>query len=222
MCGFIGEVNLETPQQSKVFDANLKLKNRGPDSQKIGYINENLEFNISENFSVDSKINLGFSRLSILELSKLADQPFISKDKKFALLFNGEIYNFKEIQKDLKLKGVNFQSEKSDTEVVLNSLIIWGDDAIQKFKGQFSIVFIDLVKNEITLIRDRLGQKPLFFYTDEKKLFFDPPQVSPWEDMDPPGPPWVGSKKRSPQFNLLVWKRGSPAPQPQRPQEMVK
>ena len=50
MCGFIGEVNLETPQQSKVFDANLKLKNRGPDSQKIGYINENLEFNISENF----------------------------------------------------------------------------------------------------------------------------------------------------------------------------
>ena len=104
MCGFIGEVNLETPQQSKVFDANLKLKNRGPDSQKIGYINENLEFNISENFSVDSIINLGFSRLSILELSKLADQPFISKDKKFALLFNGEIYNFKEIQKDLKLK----------------------------------------------------------------------------------------------------------------------
>ena len=172
MCGFIGEVNLETPQQSKVFDANLKLKNRGPDSQKIGYINKNLEFNISENFSVDSNINLGFSRLSILELSKLADQPFISKDKKFALLFNGEIYNFKEIQKDLKLKGVNFQSEKSDTEVVLNSLIMWGDDAIQKFKGQFSIVFIDLVKNEITLIRDRLGQKPLFFYTDEKKLFF--------------------------------------------------
>ena len=70
---------------------------------------------------------------------------------------------------------MNFQSEKSDTEVVLNSLITWGD-AIQKFKGQFSIVFIDLAKNEITLIRDRLGQKPLFFYTDEKIVFWINPQ----------------------------------------------
>ena len=53
MCGFIGEVNLETPQQSKVFDANLKLKNRGPDSQKIGYINENLEFKDELNISIN-------------------------------------------------------------------------------------------------------------------------------------------------------------------------
>tara|TARA_B100001121_G_scaffold32490_2_gene27104 strand:- start:9490 stop:11328 length:1839 start_codon:yes stop_codon:yes gene_type:complete len=172
MCGFVGEINFETPQQNKIFNTNLKLKDRGPDSQKIGYVDKNLQFNISENFSVDSKINIGFSRLSILELSKLADQPFISQDKKFALLFNGEIYNFKEIQKDLKSQGVNFISEKSDTEVVLHSLILWGDEAVHKFKGQFSIAFIDLIKNEITLIRDRLGQKPLFFYMDKKKLFF--------------------------------------------------
>lgn len=172
MCGFIGEVNFETPQQDKIFYANKQLKNRGPDSQKVGYINNDLKFEINKNFSNNSNINIGFSRLSILELSELADQPLISEDGKFALLFNGEIYNFKEIQKELKSNGINFISNKSDTEVVLRSLMLWGDSAVEKFDGQFSIVFMDLKNSEVTLIRDRLGQKPLFFYTNEIKLFF--------------------------------------------------
>ena len=79
------------------------------------------------------------------------------------MLFNGEIYNFKEIQKELKSNGINFISNKSDTEVVLRSLMLWGDSAVEKFDGQFSIVFMDLKNSEVTLIRDRLGQKPLFF-----------------------------------------------------------
>jgi asparagine synthase (glutamine-hydrolysing) len=172
MCGFIGEVNFETPQQDKIFYANKQLKNRGPDSQKVGYINNDLKFEINKNFSNNSNINIGFSRLSILELSELADQPLISEDGKFALLFNGEIYNFKEIQKELKSNGINFISNKSDTEVVLRSLMLWGDSAVEKFDGQFSIVFMDLKNSEVTLIRDRLGQKPLFFYRNEIKLFF--------------------------------------------------
>ena len=72
MCGFVGEINFETPQQNKIFNTNLKLKDRGPDSQKIGYVDKNLQFNISENFSVDSKINIGFSKTLYFRIIKVS------------------------------------------------------------------------------------------------------------------------------------------------------
>lgn len=172
MCGFIGEINFNKPHQENIYKANELLNHRGPDSQLVGYLNDKNNFEVNNRFNTHSLINLAFSRLSILDLSNFANQPFLSEDRKYALLFNGEIFNFKEIKNELQTLGVNFKSDKSDTEVVLKSLITWGSQAISKFNGQFSIVFIDLDNNEITLVRDRLGQKPLFYYFDSKKIFF--------------------------------------------------
>lgn len=174
MCGFVGEINLDQDYTSRVIEANKNLYCRGPDNQSYCYLSN--EQNILLNEKIDSKqksiINLAFSRLSIIDLSNSANQPMISKDSNYALLFNGEIYNHEKIREELISKGINFYTSHSDSEVVLNALMFWGKNALNKFLGQFSIVFIDLKNKKILLARDRLGQKPLYFFQSEKKIIF--------------------------------------------------
>ena len=117
-------------------------------------------------------IGLGFRRLSIIDLSRAADQPMTFDDGKYVIVFNGEIYNFKEIRLDLEEEGVVFRSE-SDTEVLLKACINWGiERAVNKLVGMFAFAFWDAMERRLWLVRDRLGIKPLFYGRAGKRFAF--------------------------------------------------
>lgn len=143
MCGFIGTVNQTIPNFENFVK---KLSHRGPDEQGI-----------FEN----KKIQLGFRRLSIIDL-KNGSQPLFSKDKRYALIFNGEIYNYRYLKKILESKGIKFRT-KCDTEVLLESFIFWGTECLDKINGMFAFALYDFNKEELILARDRFGIKPLYF-----------------------------------------------------------
>ena len=130
---------------------------RGPDSQET-YINE------EKNFC------LGNNRLAVID-KEGGKQPMFSQDKKSIVVFNGVIYNFKEIREYLKKKGISFSTD-SDTEVVANSYMHWGKKMFNYFDGMWAISIYDEKKNEIILSRDYVGQKPLFYLKREGCIYF--------------------------------------------------
>ncbi len=132
------------------------LSHRGPDHQNI---------------YIDDFVGLGHRRLSIIDLSSTAHQPMSSENKRYHLVFNGEIFNFKELRQNLTSKGINFTTE-SDTEVLLQMLINYGPEALSQLNGFFSFAFYDLEKQEILLARDRYGIKPLYYFQDEDRFIF--------------------------------------------------
>ena len=118
---------------------------------------------------INKNVGIGHRRLAILDLSPAGHQPMISQNGKFVLSYNGEIYNFREIRAQLESCGYQFRS-KSDTEVVLTSLIEWGIDALKKFNGMFALAFFDIENRELFLARDRYGIKPLY-YASQNNVF---------------------------------------------------
>ena len=159
MCGIVGIFakddtgNLNFSNLNSAVDA---LYLRGPDSKGI-YTDEN--------------IGLGHTRLSIIDTSDSAKQPFSSPNKRYTLVFNGEIYNYKELRKVLERKGYSFKTS-SDTEVLLFHLIEFGEDGIHDLNGFFGFAFYDREKRETIVARDRFGIKPLHIYEDEHQLIF--------------------------------------------------
>ena len=115
-------------------------------------------------------IGLGLRRLKILDLSDAANQPMVSKDGRFVLVFNGEIYNYLEVRGELADHDVVF-STNGDTEVLLQALILWGPAAFDRLNGMWALAFLDRANGEIMLSRDRFGVKPLYTYSDERGLF---------------------------------------------------
>jgi len=114
---------------------------------------------------------LAHRRLSILDLSDAAAQPFESPDGRVAIVFNGEIYNFSELRRGLEAKGHSFRSS-GDTEVVLRLYLEYGADAIQRLDGMFALGIWDDTKRRLLLARDRTGEKPLYVYEDSTKILF--------------------------------------------------
>lgn len=144
MCGIIG-TNFD-------FFYNNSLYHRGPD--------------FKESYC-DESVSLFHNRLSIIDLSTKANQPFRFKD--LVLVFNGEIYNYKEIKQELK--EYNFKT-CSDTEVLLYSYHKWGEECLEKFNGDFAFCIYDKKKKELFCARDRVGNKPFYYYFDGKKFIF--------------------------------------------------
>jgi asparagine synthase (glutamine-hydrolysing) len=167
MCGFIGCISKEPISYSEYHKANEHIVCRGPD-KNIFYNNENQKFNNNLN----KYFHFEFNRLSILDLSKGADQPMHSKISNNLLMFNGEIYNHLELRKDLESVGVTFKTNHSDTEVILNGISNYGLNFVEKLNGQFAIFFLNNKLNKAYLIRDRLGQKPLYYTLSSDKLLF--------------------------------------------------
>lgn len=155
MCAIFGIFGEYNPKIIK--NMSLCQINRGPDSTGF-YLNKK------------KKISLGMNRLSVIDI-KNGKQPMISFDKKILTVFNGTIYNFKEIKKYLIKKSIPFKT-KSDTEVLVNSFSFWGDKCFNYFDGMWAAAFYDFKFNKITLSRDYLGQKPLFYYRNKNKLIF--------------------------------------------------
>jgi len=156
MCSIFGIVDFE--KKNKLKDQNLKelnkiLKHRGPDDE--GYYN-------------DEFVSLAFNRLSILDLDK-GNQPIIRDH--IISIFNGEIYNYKEIRKELQSFGYKFKSN-SDSEIIASAFLKWGIKCVEKFNGMFAIAIYDKKNNKCYLIRDRLGIKPLYYSFQDGCLIF--------------------------------------------------
>jgi asparagine synthase (glutamine-hydrolysing) len=134
------------------------LNHRGPDDEGT-YLDEVDQY----------QLGLGHKRLSILDLSPLGHQPM--KYQNLVIVYNGEVYNFKEIRQELETLGYDFQSQ-SDTEVILKSYHCWGDEMVSKLNGMFAIIMFDKEKQELTLFRDRAGVKPLYWFFKDGLFLF--------------------------------------------------
>mgnify|MGYP001575006018 FL=1 len=132
------------------------IKHRGPDDY---------------GFYTDKYVSLGNRRLSIIDLSKKGKQPISNEDGTKLIVFNGEIYNFKELRDELQKAGHKFKSD-TDTEVIIHSYEEHGIKCVEKFNGMFAFAIWDLNKKELFIARDRLGIKPLFYYFNNKKFIF--------------------------------------------------
>ena len=160
MCGILGyskqKVNNNINDKFIDYGINL-LKNRGPD--------DNGDF-----YNADRSIGLAHTRLSILDLSKLGHQPMFSSDERYVLVYNGEIYNFKELRSDLD-KHFSFKSN-SDSEVILYSYIHYGNSFLEKLNGIFSLAIYDRKEDQLIIARDRFGTKPLYYVKTPSGLYF--------------------------------------------------
>jgi asparagine synthase (glutamine-hydrolysing) len=161
MCGINGIFSLTEDRHNNSFKDQLQKMNdlifhRGPDSSGI--------------FIKDS-IGFGFRRLSIIDLSNEANQPMLSDDKQIVIVFNGEIYNYLEIKKELINIGYNFKTH-SDTEVILNSYIEYGERCVERFNGMWAFAIYDFRINKLFCSRDRLGVKPFYYCYYDNCLFF--------------------------------------------------
>lgn len=152
MCGILGGTNKRWDYQSAI----TVLRHRGPDSQNV--------------VSLDDVV-LGFARLSIIDLSRVADQPMVSNGGDVWIVFNGEIYDFMFLKKELINRGAHFKTN-SDTEVLLNAYKEWGDQFVDHIDGMFAVAIFDKRINKLKLFRDRVGIKPLYYYYDGSQFAF--------------------------------------------------
>ncbi|MDO4680199.1 MAG: asparagine synthase (glutamine-hydrolyzing) [Aerococcus sp.] len=174
MCGFIGYIN---GNDGPLSDASIVLKDmmerirhRGPDS---------------DGTFESPKAMLGFRRLSIIDLTTAGDQPLYSTNRRYVMLFNGEIYNYRLLRKDLEEMGYTFNSN-TDSEVIIRGFEAWGEDVIEKLRGMFAIAIWDTKEEQLFLARDMFGIKPLYYsnhtsdgsflFGSEIKSFLDHPR----------------------------------------------
>ncbi len=124
-----------------------------------------------EGFYTDSFIGLGHRRLAIIDLSPAGHQPMITEDGRFAITYNGEVYNFQELRLELESHGHRFRS-KTDSEVVLHAYVQWGSECLNRLNGMFAFVIWDKSRQVLFIARDRYGIKPLYYtFTDQTFLF---------------------------------------------------
>ncbi|MDR4953082.1 asparagine synthase (glutamine-hydrolyzing) [Chryseobacterium sp. ES2] len=183
MCGISGYYSFhESISSTNILEMNQAIRHRGPDDEGFWLYNagEGISFSgndstqkIKEDFPVlqdrNSDIALGFRRLSIIDLSEKGHQPMLSEDEQIIITFNGEIYNFKKLRKELESLGYSFHST-SDTEVILKAYQQWGNATFAKLDGMFAICIVDLISQKLILARDRVGMKPLFYHQNEEGL----------------------------------------------------
>ncbi len=158
MCGISGIINFNKSKINKndIIEMNNQLKHRGPDDDDI---------------YIDKFIGFGHTRLSILDLSANGKQPMQSLNNRYVITYNGEVYNFLDIKKELINRGYIFKSH-ADTEVVLNSWLEWGENCINKFNGMFAFAIWDKKEEEFFLVRDRYGIKPVYYHNLNNKFIF--------------------------------------------------
>ena len=155
MCGFVGFVDNNKNKKKIIKDMADIIKHRGPDS---------------DGYYVDEKVALGFRRLSIIDLEG-GSQPIYNSSRDMVIVFNGEIYNYKDIKKDLVKKGYKFSTE-SDTEVILHGYEEYKEKVLDKLRGMFAFVIYDIKNNELFGARDFFGIKPMYYYLNDGEFMF--------------------------------------------------
>ncbi|AGX86620.1 asparagine synthase (glutamine-hydrolyzing) [Candidatus Symbiobacter mobilis] len=159
MCGIVG-AGSTAPQADRAWLAPARdtLIHRGPDDA-------------GKWWSDDGRVGLAHRRLSILDLSPLGHQPMHLAERGLSIVFNGEIYNFAELRRELESLGHHFRSH-SDTEVLLAAYAQWGNECLARLNGMFTFALFDAPRQELFLARDRAGEKPLFYRLDQGVLYF--------------------------------------------------
>ena len=159
MCGisgFFGKKKIE----SKIINRTLELmKNRGPD------FSNSYQDQVKGNISV----NLLHTRLSIIDLNTRSNQPFY--DNGNVLVFNGEIYNYLELKKDLEKRGEKFETS-SDTEVLIKYYKFYGEECVKYFEGMWAFAIYDTKEKKLFISRDRFSEKPLFYLNSNEGFYF--------------------------------------------------
>lgn len=150
---------------------------------ELGILDQFLQERGPDNSGVWTEKNVGFShtRLSIIDLDPSANQPMLTEDENYIITFNGEIYNFQALRETLHKKGFSFQTN-SDTEVLLKGYQYWGlEELLTLIEGMFAFAIYDKKKNEVFFVRDRFGQKPLYYYYDNDIFIFSSDIRSIWK-----------------------------------------
>jgi asparagine synthase (glutamine-hydrolysing) len=158
MCGICGVLNFDGKEVSPVLLKKMtdSIAHRGPDG---------------EGWYRDKGLGFGHRRLAIVDLSPLGHQPMVTTDNRYVLTYNGEIYNFLEIRAELVARGHSFRS-KTDSEVVLHAWAEWGSECVNRFNGMFAFAIWDSVEEDLFLVRDRYGIKPLYYATVGNSIIF--------------------------------------------------
>jgi asparagine synthase (glutamine-hydrolysing) len=149
MCGIAGLVHLDGASVSPVVLRKMTdaIAHRGPDG---------------EGQWIEGNVGIGHRRLAVIDLSPGGHQPMVSKDQRYVLTYNGEVYNFRELRTELESKGRRFYTG-TDSEVVLTALVEWGLKAFERFNGMFALGLWDRHTRKLLLGRDRYGVKPLYY-----------------------------------------------------------
>lgn len=157
MCGFVGFVGKQSKEEKRkiIKDMANMIVHRGPDS---------------DGYYIDDNVALGFRRLSIIDLDK-GSQPIYNEDKSMVIVFNGEIYNYKELKEELINKGHKFKTN-TDTEVILHGYEEYKEKLFNKLRGMFSFVIYDIKNNTLLGVRDPFGIKPFYYYKNGKEFMF--------------------------------------------------
>jgi len=155
MCGICGYWAAGEYADSVIGRMNAVMESRGPDS---------------EGYFAEGRFRMAMRRLAIIDLTT-GDQPVSNRDGSLAIIFNGEVYNYRELRDELLNAGMTFRTN-GDTEVILVGFEKWGEDVFQRLNGMFSVAIYDGVNEELVLARDRLGIKPLYYYTDAEHFVF--------------------------------------------------
>lgn len=158
MCGIAGSWSRGPGEPARVKRMLTALAHRGPDDEGLQSLDE-------------ERVVLGHRRLSILDLSKLGHQPMRAPERPNWIVYNGEIYNFRTLRKELSAAGHRFRSD-SDTEVVLAAYAAWGLACVERFEGMFAFALWDDANRQLHLCRDRFGVKPLYYRVNAEELLF--------------------------------------------------
>jgi asparagine synthase (glutamine-hydrolysing) len=166
MCGINGFASRKYSGEEKtavIRRMNAALAHRGPDNEGVWH---------------DHLVCLGHRRLSIIDLSAESNQPFFSNDRRYVIVYNGELYNYKELKLELQRAAQGstdvpyFFKTASDTEVVMAAYLRWGNKCLDYFNGMYAFAIYDTQENKLTLGRDRIGVKPLYYYYGDEGLIF--------------------------------------------------
>ena len=159
MCGIGGIVNINNSKVDPEIANNIKtsLEHRGPDNSSIKHISDT--------------VTLVHTRLAIIDIEDRSNQPFHSDDDRYWIVFNGEIYNYKEIREELTSKGYSFHTS-GDTEVLLKGFICYKEKILEKLRGQFAFAIYDSIEKTTFLARDRIGIKPLYYSKYKEWIVF--------------------------------------------------
>lgn len=158
MCGIAGIINLNNSlaSEEELLLMMQAMKHRGPDDQGT---------------YVEGGVGLGFVRLSVIDLTAAGHQPFRSNDGRYTMVYNGEIYNYLELKEDLIRLGHVFHTN-TDTEVLLNAYIEWGEDVLDKLNGMWAFAILDREDMKMFIARDRYGIKPFYYCVDNDRFIF--------------------------------------------------
>jgi asparagine synthase (glutamine-hydrolysing) len=158
MCGIAGYYSFKNVfSEQELHEMTDSIAHRGPDA--FGYFR-------------DECVGFGHRRLSIIDLSHNADQPMHSSDNRYVMVYNGEIYNFREIAAELRLKHKTNFKTSSDSEVILEAYAQYGPSFLEKLNGMFALAIYDKTKKELFVCRDRIGIKPLYYFWDGSNFAF--------------------------------------------------